>query len=64
MQMFDMLEKKRGTLYSYLLMTMICNVVLTKSLTDTNDNKSMCIGERGEKAINKILSSFRLDALF
>ena len=64
MQMFDMLEKKRGTLYLYLLMTMIGNVVLTESSTDTNDNKSMCIGERGEKAINNILSSFRINALF
>ena len=52
MQMFDMLEKKRGTLYLYLLMTMICNVVLTVSSTDTNDNNSMCIGEKGEK-VNK-----------
>ena len=49
MQMFDMLQKKRGTLCLYLLMTMICNVVLTVSSTDTNDNNSMCSGEKGEK---------------
>ena len=49
MQMFDMLEKKRNTLYLYLLMTMICNVVLTVSSADTNGNNSMYIGEKGEK---------------
>ena len=49
-QMFDMLEKKRGALHLFLLMTMICNVVLTESSTDTNDNNSMCVGEKGEKA--------------
>ena len=49
MQMFDMLEKKRAALYLYLLMIMICNVVLTVSSTDTIDNNSMCIGEKGEK---------------
>ena len=49
MQMFEMLVKKRGTLYLSLLMTLICNVILTVSSTDTNDNNSMCIGEKGEK---------------
>ena len=49
MQMFDMLEKKRNTLYLYLLMTIICNVVLTVSSADTNGNNNMYIGEKGEK---------------
>ena len=49
MQMFVMLDKKRGTLYLYLLMTTICNAVLTASTIDTNENNSMCIGEKGLK---------------
>ena len=49
MQMFDMLKKKRGNLHLYLLVTNICYVVLTVSSTDSNDNNSMCIGEKGEK---------------
>ena len=57
--MFDMLEKKRGTLHLYLLMTMICYVALTVSSTDTNDNNSMCIGKKGENVTNTS-SSFRL----
>ena len=49
MQMFDMLEKERDTLYLHLLMTMVCNVVFTASSTDTNDNDSMCIANKTEK---------------